>query len=225
MLCAGAGGIKQNGTILAIDNVSLYAPQPVKVKKVSITANGQESYDLADIPADVEAITIYFSAQQGFVPAADGIDQAIGLYTQDGKQIPAAGQYDEEQMAYTIRPKTLLESGIVYQIGIDGVTDNIYHTRYERTLQIKTNETPVPFVLSEVTAEKDGTVYTDLLKLPAGYEKISLYFITPAWMRNRRGGHRVPISSLVDCRRTNYCGHRGFDRSCLYPYLIAELGV
>ncbi len=141
VMTTGGSGITVNGTVLMMDNIKLYQPNPIKVSSLTAVKNDIESADIRKIKVDTDKIKLKFSLQDGADFANDDLTAYITLADSDGKEIKTSGNFDKSSLEYTLNILEVLKSSSKYTIKIDGIRDTVYKKNYKDSFDIYTGQT------------------------------------------------------------------------------------
>lgn len=126
-----------NGTVLSIDNMTMYAPNPIKTGCVEIISGGEKSRDLTRVPVDTDEINIYLTVKDGYSVKNDAA-QCVTLVDADGNEVSATTEYNADTKTVKIVPNEVLECNADYSIKIQGIKDDIYSKSFSDEIKLRT---------------------------------------------------------------------------------------
>ena len=119
------GSTAVNGTVLEIDNMTLYEPNPIKLGYVDVVKNGAVNADLNKVPYDADEINVRLTVAKGS-EIQNSPEECIELTDKDGNTVPADKTYDKESTAVKLVPKEVLDCDSDYYLKANGIIDDVY---------------------------------------------------------------------------------------------------
>ena len=123
------GNTAVNGTVLEIDNMTLYEPNPIKLGYVAINRKGAISADLKKIPYDTDEINISLAVEKG-IEIQNNPEECVELTDKNGNVVFTDKSYDKEKTIIKLSPKELLDCNSEYYVKIDGLIDDLYKKNF-----------------------------------------------------------------------------------------------
>lgn len=127
-----------NGSVISIDNMTMYAPNPIKTAYVETVRNGVSGRNLSGVPIDIDEINVCLSVRDGYAVKNDAAS-CITLEDKDGNTVSADTVYDASSKTVKIIPKEILECNAEYTVRINGIVDDVYSKSFNDEIKFETS--------------------------------------------------------------------------------------
>lgn len=183
--------ISQDGVSMAVDNIELYEPMPIKIGEISVMQGETASKLLTQVPVNIDSINVKLIKDSGTQIDKTNITSLISLVDENGICVSSDVEFDEYTDSFSIKPNVILANNKPYTIKINGIKDTVYNTSYTDSYSFTTDNVPVPFAVSSISAEHNGVIYEDLTKIHANTNKIYIQF-------NVQQGNEIVTDGITD---------------------------
>lgn len=181
-----------NGSVLSIDNMTLYAPNPIKTAYVETVRKGGTDRDLSQVPIDIDEINVGLSVRNGYTVKNDAA-QCITIEDKDGNAVSATNTYDSSAKTVKIIPNEILDSNSEYTIKISGIIDDVYSKSFNDEIKFTTSGYDIDitnmFIMNESGEMQNGfsseklTVYAPVINYG---DKKTITFMLALYDKNGR---------------------------------------
>lgn len=127
-----------NGCVLSVDNMTMYAPNPIKTAYVEIVNGEIKTRDLTRVPVDTDEINVSLTVKDGYAVKNNARD-CVSIVAPDGTTVPTTNTYDHSTNTVKLIPNEILECNEEYSIVINGITDDVYSKSFNDEIKFKTD--------------------------------------------------------------------------------------
>lgn len=128
-----------NGTVLSVDNMTMYKPNPITAAYVDTVSGGNRSADITSVPINVDEINVHLAVRDGY-NIKNKAEECVTLIDDVQNIIPSKCSYDSVTKTIKIIPKEILKGNSDYTVKISGIIDDVYKKSFNKEIVIHTSD-------------------------------------------------------------------------------------